>query len=478
MRFSAIIRRYRQKPMFRPWALSGPVLVLLVSLPLLRPLRHPTSISTDEALRLATIEAIVKHSSLALDVPATPDPTSVKFVAGQAYADQPPMLAVLLSGPTWLMARLGFTLRENEALVHYVLTLLAVTLPVAGAAGLLYRMGRLFELSRAWRAVFATAVVFGSGLISYAVVLNPHAPAAVLLLCAGACLIHVTLSKLPKRGVAWVLLAGACAALAAALDPPAGLIAVLLLLVVPTLRMPIGYRVLAMLLFLIGAAAPIAVHAGWSRPINGEIFPGTNEAKIALRALRNQPREPAAVITEEPDSDDVINAPSRWTMIWNASQWYVSALIGSHGVLSHFPVMIVGLLGIGAVMHRHWPSFVKTFAAASALGAIGVIGFYGSVHSSWRDAMFASRWFIVFLPLLLFWSGAWMRRTHSPVSWSLAGALLVYSVAVSVIGMSEPYPREGFDRYTASQALQRLLHPSPPSESAFAGTSMMPAMQK
>ena len=38
--------------MVRPLALAAPVVVLLVALPLLRPLRHPSGISHDEVLRV------------------------------------------------------------------------------------------------------------------------------------------------------------------------------------------------------------------------------------------------------------------------------------------------------------------------------------------------------------------------------------------------------------------------------------------
>ena len=95
------------------------------------------------------------------------------------YANQPPTQGLLLAGPYWLLYHLGgLQFRNHPVLVEYLLTLLAVTVPVAAAAGMIYRMGRLFELTRPWRAGLALAVVLGSGMISYATVLNPFAPAA------------------------------------------------------------------------------------------------------------------------------------------------------------------------------------------------------------------------------------------------------------------------------------------------------------
>src|SRR5688572_32856638 len=51
----------------RPWGLVAPVLVLVVCLPLLRPLIQPTSLSSNEAARLATDEAIVEQGTLSIN---------------------------------------------------------------------------------------------------------------------------------------------------------------------------------------------------------------------------------------------------------------------------------------------------------------------------------------------------------------------------------------------------------------------------
>src|SRR5580693_3883987 len=184
-----------RRPYVRPWALATPIVVLLFCLPMLRPLHHPGRASNDEQLRLATISALVEHvkdsgplsGRLAIDTGWFFSSHTIS-VDHHIYSDQPPMLAFLLSGPALILDWMGYHLRENSVLAPYLLTLLGVTLPVAGAAGLVYRMGRIFELRRQWRTALAAAVVFGTGLISYAVVLNPHVPAAVLVLAAAGCL--------------------------------------------------------------------------------------------------------------------------------------------------------------------------------------------------------------------------------------------------------------------------------------------------
>ncbi len=51
-------------PYVHPWGLATPVLVLIVCLPLLKPLRHPMDFTEDERERFALVESIVEHRSM------------------------------------------------------------------------------------------------------------------------------------------------------------------------------------------------------------------------------------------------------------------------------------------------------------------------------------------------------------------------------------------------------------------------------
>ncbi len=71
--------------------------------------------------------------------------------------------------------------------------------------------------------------------------------------------------------------------------------------------------------------------------------------------------------------------------------------------------------------------------------------------------MFANRWYVPLMPLVLFWSGAWLRRVHPRPVWVLAGLMLAWSMAVSMLGATNPMPREGYNDYTAGDALVKLF---------------------
>jgi len=164
-------RNYRTRTMVRPLALASPILVLILALPLLRPLRTPDveDISSNELSRLAAVQSMAESGTQAInnspffqtlrsrDRQHPPD--TVK-IYGKYYSDKPPVLAALLAWIYGGMMRCGLTFQNNPSLVPYLLTLLAAALPVAGAAGLIYRMGRLFELQRPLRTALAAVVVF------------------------------------------------------------------------------------------------------------------------------------------------------------------------------------------------------------------------------------------------------------------------------------------------------------------------------
>ena len=441
----------------RPWALAGPILILLFCLPLLRPLRHPDprDISDNESARLATVQAIVERRSLVIDDSQFHVPRSnLIFVGSDRYAAQPATMALLLSGAYWVMTKLGIDFASHGPTAMYVLTLLGVTIPVAASAGLVYRMARIFELGRPWRMGLGLACVFGTGLISYATVLNAHAPAAVLVLCAAACLIHVLRSPFPRQNAPWLMVAGFCAALAAAIDPPAILFLALFIPVIFALRWPIRLRVAGFALYAIGLSGPLALHSALTVPVTGDLLPPPYHAE--LRAVAPLPKlAPAPPIMPDDDLDDY--QVSIWSRVGDGIGRCLMALIGEHGLLSHFPILLVGVLGTAMIMHRHWPSPTKVLAAASMAGSAAIILIFALAKTDWHDAMFAARWFIVFSPLAMFWAGAWLRKSHRPQSWVLMGVTLAFSVIVSSIGATGAWPHDGFDRWTVVGAVKNLV---------------------
>lgn len=497
MSLAAFVRRFKPRRLVRTWGLCAPVVTLAICIPLLLPLRShdPSQLNDDQQANLATIQAIVERQSLAIEetdfcttrskIHAVTDPGGR---LGHRYSDQPPMLAVMASGPYWILHRAGLTFGRYPNLILVLLTFLVVTLPVALSAGLVYRMGRIFELTRPLRAVLALTVVIASGLISYSTVLNAHAPAAALLLAAAACLIHVITHQSPQRAALWLLLAGFCAALAATLDPPALAFLLLFILVILALHWRVSNRLAGVLIYALAAAGPVFVHAHLTRPITGDLRAGIFHPELGMARAQlnpqnqlNQPTDlattPSAAaaagaasdlssvtsISSERDEDD--EPQTGWQSFLVGCYHILGAFVGRHGIFSHFPVVLLGIIGVTLIMHRHWPAPTKMLAGTTLGAALAVILAYALCRSGTRNTMFATRWFVVCLPLTLFWAGAWLRRGHRQGSWIMAGTALAFSVIVSLIGATGPLPRDGFDRYTVAGALRNLARRAEPPAS-------------
>lgn len=440
--------------MVRPFGLAGPILVLLIALPLLRPLRHPSELemSNQEMLSLASVEALVEHGSLDLDRRYGRFEQTVT-VDGRVYSQDPPMLALLLWPAAWVMTQMGLSFDENYSLMAYLLTMLGAALPVAASAGFIYKMGRLFELRRPWRTLLGIGVVAASGLLSYAVVLNRHAPAAALVIASAFALIHVAAMNREDRRAGWFALAGACAALAATIDPPAVVFLVLFAAVIFAMRFSIPRRSLGVFLYILGAIPVLSVHTAWNSPITGDAIPASVHATL-LRHSARPDVFPAGM------SDEESQQRSLGDRIGSHVAWFTTAMFGRHGLFSHFPILVFGILGIAAVMHRHWPGSTKTLAAATGAGALVILFLYRFANVDWLSAMFATRWFIVFSPVLLFWTGAWLRRSHTPAVWGFAGIVFLFSLLVGLIGATGPAPSDPFRDYTAKEAFRRLVSPA------------------
>lgn len=463
-----IMGRDRHGRLVRPWALLGPIVVLVIALPLLRPLWHPDprAISDEELSRLATVQAMVEHGTRAIDDTDFLDTRLKVRRDGHFYSDQPPVMSALLAPSYWVMRKAGIDFARRPDLAMYLLTMLGVTIPVAGAAGLMYRMGRVFELRRPWRAALALTAVLASGLISYATVLNPHAPAAALVLCGAACLIHVSITNTRIHGSVWLILSGLCAALAATIDPPAVVFLALLPAVIFALRWTLPRRFGGVAVYLLGAALPLAMHGALSAGVEGHGFrlsgPSGNDSLFSFLNPESHSIGPAydayAFDDEEPQT--------AWQHMTVGARRLLSALVGQHGLLSHFPIVLIGVAGVSMVMHRHWPWATKVLASVTLAGAILLLVLFTVRRPDWHGAMFATRWFVVFLPLVVFWSGAWLRRRHGRPAWTLAAMLLAFSLVASVVGATGPLPRGGFvaadgsDRYTVAGAIENLMHSS------------------
>jgi hypothetical protein len=227
-----------------------------------------------------------------------------------------------------------------------------------------------------------------------------------------------------------------------------------------------------MALYVLGAAGPLVLHGTLMQPITGDFFPPeyhrafASGASIAPSATSPTTTSSGAIAADDSDIDPAALASSWWLAFGRSLVRIANGLLGEHGIFSHFPVVILGGFGIAAVMHRHWPRTTKVLATGTLVGGIAIVIFSCAIVLSGPGNMFGPQHFIVFLPLLLFWTGAWMRREHRAIKWVMAGILLAFSAAVTIVGATDPCPRQGYDRYTVAQAISNLVRGEEPHDAA------------
>jgi len=124
----------------------------------------------------------------------------------------------------------------------------------------------------------------------------------------------------------------------------------------------------------------------------------------------------------------------------------LEAAIGARGLISHYPMLVIGVLGAIWVLHRNWTSSTKAMAGVTLLSCLLIIVMYTFVD--YRRMSYGTPWFVCASPMLMMWAGAWLKHTHRTQSWIMVASVFAISAAVGLVGMSDPMPREGYSGYS------------------------------
>lgn len=485
VRIGYAIERLRRRQRFRYWATLLPVLILAMALPLLRPLRHPDprGISDEEWVRLEAIRELASTGRFSLAPERVEGRSGVVRVSAieggpeRALPLQEPTLSVMGAGVYQVLRLSGVRAVPEGVLGPYLLTVVLSTLPVAGCASLLYRCARVLELSRGKRVVLALACVACAGLLPFATVLSPYPMAALCVTGAAACVLHVvTVRELPG-GAGWLLLGGFLCGLGPAVHPsvaPLSAVLVLLPLAIPWRRR--RRRLAGVVLMLVGAAAPVAGHkllmsayagtspattgwAGWGGWTVESVVAGWTTASSAAGAEPlTAPASGPATVPASPSADDESATPRPGPWPSPEVLQALATFFGRFGVLTHVPAVLLGVAGVGATLIRHWPTATRRIAVACLLGVAVPLGLWALGPARSGERMYGPVPVVAVLPLLMLWGGVYLRQGWAGskfVNRAVAGwALVAFSVAVSVVGMFDPFRRGGFNGWPPLEVLR------------------------
>ncbi|MEI6256276.1 MAG: glycosyltransferase family 2 protein [Planctomycetota bacterium] len=423
-------------------------------------------LSGNDRSRWLTIRALVERGTFAIDeLVVEPGWDTIDAVVHpdasgrlRLYSSKPPLLAVLCSGPYWLLHRItGWTLGDHPFELGRTLMVVYGLLPLAVCMLFTFRLIDRIGTTD-WGRLWAAALAAGGTLLNtFAVVLTNHLPAAACTAASAWLVQRIAVDGL--RSPLGFAAAGATAGLAAAFELPAlaWLAAVLGLLARTDLKRTLRFALPAALI-----VAAAALSTNW-------LAHGTISPPYAHRVAAPAPL-PAGVLLRDGESWN----PNNWydyslrlangrllTSYWNAPQgvdrgepsaatyaWHT--LVGHHGIFSLTPAWLLAIPGIfmlasprrrrrGEVAVRDAEAIgQERLAWAIATVSLVVMVFYLSrpqLDRNYGGTSSGFRWIFWLAPL---WVAAAVPAADRLSSGRLGRAIALVLLGLSVVSVAYP----------------------------------------
>ena len=374
--------------------------------------KHAANSPNDQS-RLATMESLVELGTFAIDDSTFKDTVDKIFVNGHFYSGKPPVLSFLGAGFYFILHHV-FRLSISDALTYYCLTLLLVGVPSILMLVFFSKSLAFTRLDPENHWIVTYALGGGTLILSYSVVLNNHTVAASLLYLAFYCWLRI--KQLSYNRSKFLFGAGFLSALAGVIDTAAlPFVALFYILLVSRTRS-------VALAYILGALGPFALHAVLNVAIVGDIFP----AALFHSNLYHYPDS----YWNNPIGIDTLNEPK---LVYT-----FHSLIGHHGLFLLTPVLIFPLVMLIKILTNRFHPFRRE-AIAIGLGCLIIITTYLFWSSNYGGVAFGFRWFILFIPLLFFFTAFFFVDVKSSRIRGLYYGLLYLSVVVAAIGVRNPW---------------------------------------
>ena len=393
-----------------------PVVVVFVLLAIIGAVTIvPKAMSWNDSSRMATIQAIVDHGTLAIG--STDFLTEDRvFLNGTFYSDKPvtpQLFGALVYVP---LSALGVKLHPGWNLAYYLITLLTMKLLWLLSLVAFYKSLALTSLNRARQLWLTIALGLGTLTLSWSATFSNHSWSASWVTIGFYFFLKARHEGRPGRNL---FLAGLSLGLAGSSDVP--------MLILPAV---FGCYVLfdaRLRRGLLGYVAALAVAvAPWlvvNFAISGSLMP--------VQLVASNFLWPGSPWTPDMLSGGPMNSAEFVTT------YLPALLVGGRGFLFYNPFAWVALpLMVAEVIRRR--KFAAEAVAVTAATVV-IIGYYALWSNNYGGASYSIRWFVPLLPL-------WMFFLHPLLEgrvrwrWVIFFTLLAVSVPIAVIGAWDPWP--------------------------------------
>jgi hypothetical protein len=365
--------------------LWGALSVFLVAMAALSLLTHSKPASFGELSRLAAVESLVERHTWAITGSGKTNKTEDKVLwRGEFYSDKTPLFIAMTAVPYYLFYRLlgaeidsGSCNEKDPVCSYWWFSYLLVGLPAALMLALFYYLGRQLAFG-AWETLMATiALGLGTMILPYSTTYNPHVPGAAYLFIGLVGLVWPRLSG--KKQYLTLFGSGFLIGLAFAIDLPA------FFLMVALAGVALIRQWRRFLWFAAGMLIPIVLTMAFNYQIHQSVLP------IYLR--------PGAYAWEgSPWAEGIAGMQTPTVEDWD--QRAFNTLVGHHGLLVTWPVMIFPLLGLWQQLKKGAPYQIEAWGIL--FGILLLLGNFLFVIDGFGGRSYGLRYLIALLPLLFF----------------------------------------------------------------------------
>ncbi len=389
----------------------------------------------NDGSRLATVEALVDHHTLAIDksifvrTPSAGEPRPYPpgnpflhngtldklFINGRYYSDKSPVPALLLAGvyEGW-QAATGLTARQRPDLFCLVMTLASSGLAYVVAVCCVYQIGGAVGLSGAARLVLTATFGLATVALPYAAHVNNHA----LLLGVTAALVlgFVRLAEARAAGRlpwGWLAALGTLTGFGYSIDLGVGpvLVACAGALVVYRCRRPS-----AVALFAVAALPWLLLHHALNYAVGGTLVPANSVA-----AYFNWPGCPFT-------PDTLTGSGWKHESVGHFLIYAAALLVGKQGFLGHNPTLFLLLPGLWYLLRRG-PELPEVLFALALCGGAWLMYAVNSNNSS--GPCLSIRWFVPLLAPAYYLLAVGLKRCPR----ALADLLLLGLAGAALTGL-------------------------------------------
>ncbi|HVS40239.1 MAG TPA: hypothetical protein VMS17_32070 [Gemmataceae bacterium] len=361
----------------------------------------------NDASRLATVECLVDHHTLAIDQSTWFQDTGDKIRPrpdGPFYSDKPPTMALLMAVP-YLVLHDGFGFRAagHPEVFCYLMTLLSSGLAYMAAVWCIYRVGRVVGLAPGWSAALTASFGIATVALTYSRNVNSHLPC---LAAAAAVLLNLAALDRPHGFIVGrLLLIGALAAFVYVLEQPIGG----LLLVAAAVAAAVRLRRPTAVVWIALAALPwAAVHHLVTWAYAGTFGPANVNADF---------------FRYEGSTFDESNLTGRWNhaSIGAFAVYALGMLFGERGFLLSNPTLLLAFVagwhGFAAQRGRRnsatpepgRKSMAHTETVCFGLWCLAVWLLYAALSTNDSGQCCTIRWFLPLLAPAYFWLALLLR---------------------------------------------------------------------